>query len=153
MKDQIISAYLEDFTTQFGFSQLEEGNAFEYFVNYCVISKHHPDAFEPEDVAVGGQGDLGSDGIAIIVNDHLVLSESDVDHLKKELRRLDVQFVFVQAKRSPHFNATDIGTFIAGARQFFSASQPTAANDRIAELHRIKNHIFKFSVDMDRSPL
>jgi hypothetical protein len=37
---------------------------------------------------------------AVVVNDHLVFSKEDVDHLKKTLRQLVVQFVFVQAKTS-----------------------------------------------------
>ena len=113
MKDRIIGAFLKDFTAEFSLGYLDEAEAFEQFVNYCVVSKHHPDDFEPGDVSVGGAGDLGLDGIAILINDHLAFSSDDVDHLKMSLRRLDAQFIFVQAKTSPRFEAADIGTFIA----------------------------------------
>lgn len=153
MQDRIIAAYLADFITEFGLRDLTEAGAFEYFVNYCVVSKHHPDSFDPDDVAVGGSGDLGIDGLGILVNDHLVSSREDVDHLKKALRRLDVQFIFVQSKTSPHFEATDIGTVIAGVRQFFSPALPLDVNERIRELYDIKEHIFDSSIDMDRNPI
>lgn len=146
------TAYLKDFVTQFALTDLDEGPAFEYFVNYCVVSKHHPDNFEPEEVAVGGGGDLGIDGLATLVNDHLVLSRSDVDFFKSALRRLDVQFVFIQAKTSAAFEGADIGTFISGVRQFFNRSLPRNANEAISALHYIKEYVFESSIDMDKSP-
>ena len=93
MKDRILTSYLKDFSDDFGLADLDENEAFEHFVNYSIISKHHLESFEPEDIAVGGPGDLGLDGLAIVVNDHLVASTSAVDHLKNTLRRLDVDFI------------------------------------------------------------
>jgi len=85
-------------------------------------------------------------------SDESVFSKEDVDHLKKTLRRLDVQFVFVQAKTSARFEATEIGTFISGVRQFFERSLPPEANAQLRDLHAIKEHIFESSIHMDRSP-
>jgi cold shock CspA family protein len=153
MKDRIIAAYLADFVKEFGLGELTESEAFETFGTYCAVSKHHPDSFDPDGVVVGGSGDLGLDGVGILVNDHLVSSREDVDHLKKALRRLDVQFVFVQAKTSAHFEAADIGTLFAGVRQFFGAELSADANEQVRELHDIKEHIFDRSIDMDKSPV
>jgi len=153
MRDQIITSYLKDFVDKFGLSSLPEDQAFERFVSYCVVSKHYAENFEPEDVCVGGGGDLGLDGLTILVNDHIVTSKEAVDHLKKALRRLDVKFVFVQAKTSPKFEATEIGTFLAGVRQFFDANLPKDANAKIRELHAIKDHIYSSSVDFDQNPI
>lgn len=153
MRDRIIAAHLKDFTEQFGMSDLDESEAFEQFINYCVISKHYPDSFDPEDVSVGGSGDLGLDGLGILVNDHLVFSPEGVDHFKKNLRRLDVQFVFIQSKTSPRFEASEIGTVFSGIRKFFEDSEPHEANDRIRELYRLKEHVYDSTIDMDRSPI
>ena len=87
MKDRILTAYLKDFSDDFGLADLDENEAFEHFVNYSIISKHHLESFEPEDIAVGGPGDLGLDGLAIVVNDHLVASTSAVDHLKNDVEK------------------------------------------------------------------
>ena len=152
MRDHILAAYLKDFVDQFGLSDLDEATAFEQFVNYYVISTHHADDFDPEDVSVGGSGDLGLDGIGILVNDHLTSAPSDVDHFKKDFRRLDVKFVFVQAKRSPHFDAAGIGTFFSGVRRFFETSPPTPASDQIHHFYEVKHHIFDSSRDMEQSP-
>ena len=103
MKDHILSAYLKEFVEEFGLTHLTEIDAFEYFAAHSVISKHTPESFEPQEVVVGGSGDLGIDAIGIIVNDHPVLSNEAVDFLKGGLHRLDAQFIFIQAKTSPHF--------------------------------------------------
>ena len=152
MKDRILTAYLKDFTDDFGLAELDEDKAFEHFVNYSIISNHHPESFEPEDVAVGGSGDLGLDGLAIIVNDHLVASESDVDYLKTTLRRLDVDFIFIQTKRSSHFDAAEIGAVFSGIRQFFEPNAPKDANEKIRGLHSVKEYILDHSIDMEQSP-
>jgi cold shock CspA family protein len=152
MKDQVIQAYLTDFIKQFDLVDLDEATAFELFATHSIISRYDPDHFEPEQVSVGGKGDLGLDGAGILVNDHLAFARTSVDYFKKALRRLDVQFVFVQAKTSQHFEASEIGSFLSGVRQFFRSSSPVTANGKICELHLIKEHIYASSIDMDRSP-
>ena len=152
MRDQIILSYLRDFVDKFGLATLPESEAFERFVSYCVVSRHYADAFDPEEICTGGGGDLGLDGVTILVNDHIVSSKEAVDHLKKALRRLDVQFIFVQAKTSSKFEATEIGTFLSGVRQFFGAVLPKDANSKIRELHAVKDHIYASSVDFDHNP-
>jgi len=152
MKDRILAAHLEDFRTQFGLATLGESDAFEAFANYCVVAQQYPDAFDPSELGVGGGGDLGLDGIGILVNEHLVASNSDVDHFKSVLRRLDAQFVFIQAKVSPSFEAADIGTFISGVRTFFQEGLAAEANTAVRTMHDLKEHIYRSSIDMERSP-
>ncbi len=152
MKDRILSTYVNDFVDNFNLGELDEASAFEHLASYCVVSKYNPESFESGDVAVGGPGDLGIDGIGVLVNDHLVQTDSDVDHFKKALHRLDVQFIFVQAKTSPKFEAAEIGNFISGVRQFFEPSLSTT-NEYIQALHDLKEYIFDCSVDMDTSPV
>ena len=47
---------------------------------------------------------MGIDGIAILVNEHLVMSKQEIDFFKSSLRRLDVQFFFIQSKTSAKFS-------------------------------------------------
>ncbi|HZP19269.1 MAG TPA: AIPR family protein [Bauldia sp.] len=153
MQDQIIAAYMRDFLETYSLVGIEDSAAFEHFVNYCIVSKHHPDHFDPEDLSVGGSGDLGLDGLAILVNDHLVFDIAAVDHLKKQLRRLDVQFIFIQSKRSHSFDGGDISTFALGVPQFFQQNLPQNASNDIRVLHKLKEQIFEASIDMDKSPI
>lgn len=132
--------------------RLDEPTAFEHFASYYVVSKYNPEDFEPSTVAVGGPGDLGLDGIGILVNDHLIQDPSDVDYFRQALQRLEVQFIFIQAKSSTKFEASEIGNFISGVRQFFESSLPTA-NEDIQALYELKEYIFDHSVDMITSPI
>ena len=152
MNDRILTAYLNEFVEEFGYQSLKETDAFELFTSYFVVSKYSPEKFEPDEVGTGGPSDLGMDGIGIVVNDHLVHSKEDVDHFTEQLHRLDVRFVFVQAKTSSKFDGAGIGTFISGVRQFF-ASDPANANERVNSLRDIKEHVYNRSIDMDKSPI
>ena len=153
MKDRILTSYVKGFVEQFNLAELEETKAFEYLVSHCVISKHSPEHFEPDDVIVDGPGDIGIDAIGILVNDHIVRSESDVDHFKRALRRLDVQFIFVQTKTSPRFAVSEVGTFISGVRQFFEPDPPQAANVDVRTVHKLKEYIYDSTIDMDTTPI
>lgn len=153
MKDPIIESYLKDFSLEHKKSHLAEPEQFEHFINYCVMAKHYTEVFDPDDVSIGGGGDLGIDGIGIFVNDHLVLDESAVDFLKKSLRRLDVEFVFVQSKTSASFDGGDIGTFLSGVRNFFEQTLPNTANADIRQAHALKQYIYSLTIDMDRPPV
>ena len=152
IRDRILSAYLQKFVDQYGLAQLDEPEAFEHLAGHCVVSKHTPENFDPGEVVVAGPGDIGIDAVGILVNDHLVSSAEDVDHFQQTLRRLDVQFVFLQAKTSAKFDSASIGTFISGVRQFFESTVPPTANDQISTLHGVKEHIFDHSIDMDKVP-
>ena len=152
MQDRILSTYVKDFVGTYSLGDLDEPTAFEHLASFCVVSKYNPENFEPGDVVVGGSGDLGLDGVGILVNDHLVRTKTDVDYFKEALHRLDVQFIFVQAKTSSKFEGSEIGTFISGVRQFFQ-TEPPPANEYILSLHDLKEYIFDSSIDMDRSPI
>ena len=152
MKDRIVEGYLKDFAEKHALPASDEAKAFEHFINYCVISREHPENFDFEDVSIGGGGDYGIDGIAILVNDHLVTSVEEVDFFKKTLRRLDARFLFIQSKTSDKFDSGDIGNFLFGVRTFFNTAAPVAANPQIERLRKLSDHIYNSSIDMDRPP-
>lgn len=151
MQDRIVEGYLKDFIKSEQLEHLDDAQAFERFVNFCVISRDHPDTFELEDVSVGGTGDLGIDGLAILVNDHIVSSPEDVDFFKKQLRRLDVRFVFIQSKTSGNFEASEIGNFLFGVRTFFTS--PGIENEQLKRARALKEYIYDSSIDMDYPPV
>jgi len=152
MRDQIIEAYLKDFIEEHALANLNEAQVFERFASHCVVSKHHPETFDVENVCLGGAGDLGIDGAAILVNDHLVTSTEEIDHFKKLLRRLEVKFLFIQARSSLHLDSHHVAAFIQGVRYFFERSLPAEANDSISSLHNLQQHIYKSSIDIDTLP-
>lgn len=158
MENKIISGYIyEDFKKDFGIEENKEGVLFEMFSNYCIITRIHPDAFSTdfdkiEDMNVGGGEDTGIDGLGIIVNEHLVSSIEEIEDLKNFRRRLDVQFVFIQAKTSPKFEAEKVGTFIFGVKDFFREQPSIKFNENIQIFRELKEYIYKNSIDIEVKP-
>lgn len=153
MIDPVLESYLKDFAKDYKKDHLDQPAQFEHFVNYCVMAKHYVEAFEPDTVSIGGNGDLGIDGVGIFINDHLCLTPTDVDYFRKSLRRLDVEFVFVQSKTSSRFDVAEIGSFLSGVRHFFSKELPVAASPEIREIAKLKDYVYSLTIDMDHPPI
>lgn len=154
MKDIMLSGYLSDFSQLNGFSELPESEQFGHFVNYCAISQFSYDDINLLDVNVDGSHDLGIDGIIVLVNGHCISSVEDVDYFVEKLKRIDVEFLFIQSKMGDSFKGHEIGTFISGVTQFFSNSCTMPVNDEVQEYINIKNYIYKkYSIRMNRAPV
>jgi len=158
LENKIIAGYInEDFKKDFGIEETKEDTLFEMFANYCIISRIHPEAFSTdfdkiEDMNIGGGQDTGIDGLGIIVNEHLVTNIEEIEDLKNFRRRLDVQFIFVQAKTSPKFEAEKVGTFIFGVKDFFREQPSIKFHDNIKIFRELKDHIYRNSIDIEIKP-
>lgn len=158
MNDLILSNLVKNFADRRGLSNLDTASIFEAFVTSSVLRRYHQsDIVDVEDtVLVGGGGDGGIDAIAILVNGRPVCTEDDVEFLAEKLRRLDVEFVFVQAKTGTGFSAKEIGNFVFGVREFFSAvlEQPTTSPFRaeILQLIDLARYIYGKTVMMQDNP-
>ncbi len=151
--DRITEAYLSDFQKEYGYpSAIEKSQLFEHFVNHCIVSRLHSERFEVEDISVGGGGDMGFDGVAIIVNDNLVFSKEEIDDLKNKFHRLDVNFVFIQSKTSNKFDSAEIGNFIFGVESFFKHGLPKHTNESVKSLKELTDYIYDQSIDFARNP-
>lgn len=153
MKDRILESYINDFKNENALTEIESTKIFEHLVNYCIVAREHPENFDFEKVTIGGRDDLGVDGVAILVNEHLVTTKREIDYFKASLRRLDVQFLFIQSKTSEKFVGSDIGNFIFGVNRFFSTEPPAKINTDIKNLLELKEYIYDSSIDMDKPPL
>lgn len=152
MKDKLIEGYLKDFVGAHDFTDLPESEAFEHFVNYCIATREHPENTEFEAMSVGGSDDLAIDGIAILVNEHLVSSKEDVDFFLRTLRRLDVRFLFVQSKTSERFTVADIGSFFYGVQTFFKKNSSVPMNAPLRAVQELKDYVYSKTVDMEVAP-
>lgn len=149
--DRVTKSYLEEFRAEQSLdSKLPESDLFEYFADYCVVSAAYEEEFDTADVRVAGEGDLGLDGLGIIVNGVLVQSVDEADDLLKINGFLDVKFVFVQAKTSSSFNGEQIMTFFDGVDEFFSEKPTLPMNDRIKAAREIMAWIYENSVKFKR---
>ncbi len=140
--DRITKGYLDNFATSQEIPQnTDESTLFELFSCYCALSKEYPESFELSDITVGGGGDTGLDGIAILANGTIVNTVEEIDDLIEQNNSIsELKFVFVQAKTSPSFDGGEISTFGFGVCDIFKEQPQLVQNDdvkRRLKLYRI----------------
>lgn len=159
MENRIIKSYMEDFQKDYGLSATKnESDDFEKFVNYCIVSRIQPDAFSSdfekiETMNIGGGGDTGIDGIAVIVNDRFVSNIEEIEDIKKYSGGIEVKFIFIQSKISPKFESDKIGNFIFGVKDFFKPISQIKFNEHIRNFKEIKDFLYSKSIDFKSNPV
>lgn len=127
---RIVKAHLDSFVTSFSLEGDDEAKQFEKFSAYAVIASRFSAAFDLDDI-VTGDGDEGVDGIAVVIDESIVTSADDAQGIFASARRNhDVDFVFIQAKRSEGFDLGDFLKFKEGVLRFVTAL-PFNADDEI----------------------
>jgi len=126
---------------------------FEYFCNYSVLSNEYNRTFETESITVGNGSDTGIDGLAIIVNGHLVEDQTEVEDLLESNGYLEVTFVFVQAKTSSSFNTAEMHQFYFGLQDFFSEAPKLPRNEDIIKASSLAEYILSFASEFKENPI
>ncbi len=158
MNDLVLDGFVKGFAASRGLSELPEDEQFEAFATSTILRRYHQADITDieEDVLVGGGGDGGLDAITILVNGRPTRTQEDVEFFVDRLGRLDVEFVFVQAKTSATFNAGEIGTSIFGVREFFAAvsnSNPSIVfKEEILQLIELTRYLYGQIGKMQRDP-
>ena len=151
MDDRILEGFVNSFADSRGYTHLKFDELFETFVASSILRKYHQadvdDAF-----LVGGTGDGGLDVIAILVNGRPARTKEDVNFFVDKMGRLDVEFVFIQAKSSQSFKASEIGTFIHGVSQFFSPAPTLPFRNEVKQYISLMNHVYDRSIHMQENP-
>ncbi len=148
--DRITKSLLDDFVSSEGINRMPESDAFERFAAYCVVSREHPETFNPDDVVVGSGNDTGIDAIAVIVNGSLISGVDELEDLLASSGYIEATFVFVQAKTSNSFDAGEIGTFCTGVRDFFAQEPVLPRNDSIQAMAELQAAIYDNSARFRR---
>jgi hypothetical protein len=152
--EPIINAKFKRFRDSFGLNTMADGDAFERFVNSAILTSHQPDAFSADaelldKICVGGQADTGIDGIAVKVNGVIVQAKEEASDIIQTAKRAGIEFVFIQSKYKPHFDAKELTTFIAGVRNFLSNTPTLPVNDKIKEFVQLKDYLLSDEVVYD----
>ena len=143
MKDWFLNSALSKFKQEFSYGTLKDTDAFERFVNHCVIShtiKEELDSESVEMLSVGGQSDTGLDGIALLINNQLVTSIEDLESI---VSYLDVKFVFVQSKTSDKFDNGDVLKFLQGVVGFLADDELHPDEGRIGDIKALKKALYE----------
>ena len=140
----VIQSYLTQFLNETGLLTLPPERQFEAFAMNCVAANHFPDMFDVEELLTG-EDDESIDGVATLVGDELVLTADDTKEVfahSKAAANLEVSYIFVQAKRSPHFDTGDILKFTTGVASLFSSAS-NITDDHLCEFRTIHEEVVK----------
>jgi hypothetical protein len=140
--DVVTQSLLREFAESQKIDGLPQSDQFEAFVNYVVVSDIYPEEFDFNLVATG-PGEFGIDGIAIIVNDAIVDDDEQLEDIISHSLGLQVQFLFIQAKTSSHFDSGEMSKFFHAVLDFFKDAASFKQNKRILELQCVKNRLYK----------
>lgn len=149
--EPIIDTRFKRFRKSFELDHLKDTVAFERFVNHAILSSHQPDAFGADaqlldEICVGGDGDMGIDGIGIKLNGLLVRGIDEVDDILDRFKRASVEFIFIQSKYSKKFDRGDFLIFCSGALDFLSDEHRLPRNDKLSHVLEIKDHLLSDDV-------
>lgn len=150
--DRITKQLLTDFLDAQEIIASKEPDDFEKFCNYTILSNEYNKTFDVNMVSVGASGDTGIDGIAIIVNGHLVEDTDEIDDLLESNGYLDVTYIFIQAKTSSNFDTKEMHAFYFGVNDFFSEKPLLPRNDEIKKFVETSEYALKKASDFKENP-
>lgn len=132
---RIIGSHLKNFVKNFGFESYPEDQQFEFFCNYSVLYGRSACTFDLDDVTTG-TGDDGLDGVAVILDEEVLVSDEDArEAFKGDRKNHDMEVVFIQAKTTDGFDLGDFLKFKESVLRFLSQEpyqpiDPTQKNAR-----------------------
>lgn len=158
--EPIINARFKKYRDSNDLNNMADGDAFERFVNHAIFTSHQPDAFSADGelldkICVGGQNDMGIDGIAVKLNGLLVRDISDIKEILHKFKRANVEFIFVQSKFKPFFDKGELNNFVDGVRDFLSEKHRMPMNEKVKEMLDIKDFLLSddITVMWEKSPM
>jgi hypothetical protein len=150
--DRITESLLDDFSNQSGLEKLPQADRFEHFAGYVTVRRQYSETFDSSDIVCGAGNDTGIDAIAILVNGSLVTDLDALREILAEAPYIEVAFIFVQAERSPGFEAAKIGTFAFGVQDFFKEKPSLPRNEAVQEAAEIMAAIYEKSAKFRGNP-
>jgi hypothetical protein len=150
--DRISKSHLEDFMKSQEFKSVNESADFEKLCNYSIFANEYNKTFDVNSITVGSGSDTGIDGLAIIVNGHLVEDVSEVDDLLEQNGMLEVTYIFIQSKTTSSFDTASMFKFYHGVADFFEDVPKLPQNEDIKDRYEISNYIFDHASSLKKSP-
>lgn len=149
--EPILKRKIKNFADSFGYTKLDDNSIFERFINNLIISMYQPDATSKnssllEISSVGGQNDMGIDGIAIKVNGVFVTTTQEIDSIIDYNHTISVEFIFIQSKFKDKTDSGEFAKFADGVYDFLCDAHYEPHNDKIESLITLKNYIFSDAI-------
>ncbi len=144
--NKFIQGILNEFKKDYNLESEVETKAFEFLINYLIVTKIIPDAFSTlsdlQELDVDKGSNFGIDGIAILVNNNLLLNKDDIELYRKS-RTLNVKLIFTQSKTSANVDSGDLYKFIGAVQNFFSDNPEIELTDEVVFYKELYNELMK----------
>ncbi|WP_156919165.1 AIPR family protein [Azovibrio restrictus] len=115
---RIVAALLRDFVDSYQLQEMDEADQFERLVNHCVVTPEVVESYDLADITTT-TGDDGLDGVAVIIDQEVMLSREDCEEILADGRRNhDAKVILVQAKTSENIDLGEILKFHAAIERF-----------------------------------
>lgn len=145
MENTILAGLVEEFCDEHGIYE-EESKAYEYLINYLIVSRVQPEAVESAEqilsLDVDDGGTFGIDGMAFFVNDVLISDVKELSNFSKA-RSNEINFTFIQTKTSASIDVGDISKFARAVQEFFQEQTKMVENSLVRKQRKIKESMFK----------
>lgn len=150
--NQIIKSYVDEHIKEYNLEKCKLQTAFEHFINKCVVNRYTTDRFDPNEVMTD-QGEIGIDGVAIILNGQVVSDLETCKEIFDQKRKVVTEFIFVQSKTSESFDGGEINTFFKGIKHFFEPkNERPFMNEKMESLIGVKDYIYSRSIGQPIKP-
>jgi hypothetical protein len=141
--NKIVESLLKDFRSEHGLPQtVEQDTAFEHFAANLTIGLLTNGVLNTDECVVGEGSQPAVDAIATIVNGSFVRDVDEVETYLEMNGYLDVDFVFVQAKTSPSFDASALGDLGDLVERLLDSGPIATDNSRVKNFCSLKDAIF-----------
>jgi hypothetical protein len=144
--DRVTRGLMESWAKDAGVGHLKEYVAFERFVNFIVLSRHHDQQFSVEDFSCGDDGTLGIDGFALSVNGELVSDMAELEDALSGGGAIEVSITLTQVKTSASFDLGDLSIFSDASITLLTEDEPPHPNleNQQKMLHRVLEESSRF---------
>lgn len=123
---RVLQSHLESFANDYGIESESTSTKFEKFCNLLFIQPKVSSRVDLDDVTTG-EDDDGIDGVAVIINEDIVIGKEDAEVIfSSDRRNNDVEIVFIQAKTSETYDLGDFLKFKEAILRFVSQDPYTA---------------------------
>lgn len=138
----ILASHVKELKDEYEFENHEESKIFEFFCNYCVLSKSYYGRFDPVDITTN-EDDAAIDGLAVTIDGDLILTEGDAEQaFQTHKKNLIVDFIAVQAKSGEKFTKEDISNYSMGLEDFLSLTPKLPNGEYNREIIKILEVVF-----------
>ncbi len=128
----------------------DEPSAFEHLINYLTVRNYTSRHFDPSDISLG-KGEVGIDGVAIVVNDTLITTFEDIKDFFESSSDISVAFIFVQSKTSESLKISALSHFFTSVNDFLENGHINM-NDKALEMHKICRYILQNPTKLSKNP-